>query len=175
MGTEESGPLQFKYPYGIAYSTNSNKVYVADRENCRIQVLNSDLTFSSTFGSYGTGKGQLYYPYGIDFDSTGKVYVADTNNYRIQVFTPEGDFSRIFGVGGQQEALHYGIAIDINDSVYVSELANGKVSVFTSEGQFTTSFGWGKERPGKFLDPRGVAVDNSGVVYVCNSNCVHLF
>ena len=57
MGTEGSGRLQFKDPHGITFNTNNNKVYVADRENNRIQVLNSDLTFSRTFGKSGSGKG----------------------------------------------------------------------------------------------------------------------
>ena len=175
VGTEGRGPLRFKYPYCITFNVNNKKVYVADRENSLIQVLNSDLTFFSIFGNYGTGKGEFYYPYGIACDSTGKVYVADTNNYRIQVFTPEGNFLRMFGLGVQQQALYYGVAIDTHDFVYVSELANSKVLLFTSKGRFVKSFGWGKKGPGKFLDPRGVAVDNSGVVYVCNSNCVHLF
>ena len=43
-----------------------------------VQVMNSDLTFSSIFGKEGSGKGQFSSPRGIACDSTGKVYVADT-------------------------------------------------------------------------------------------------
>ena len=52
--------------------------------------------------------------------------------------------------------------------VYVSEWGNSRVSVFTSEGVFVTSFGSRGKGPGQFKGPRGVAVDNSGVVYVCD-------
>jgi tripartite motif-containing protein 2/3/tripartite motif-containing protein 71 len=44
VGTNGSGPLQFKYPRGIAVHPHTGKVYVVDNDNHRIQVLNSDLT-----------------------------------------------------------------------------------------------------------------------------------
>ena len=66
VGTGGSGPLQFAYPRDIAIS---DKVYVVDYGNHRIQVLNSDLTFSHTFGKKGSGKGQFQW---LACDSTGK-------------------------------------------------------------------------------------------------------
>ena len=178
VGTWGSGRLQFKFPYCIAYNTNNNKVYIADSENNRIQVLNSDLTFSRSFGKGGSGKGQFDSPHSIACDSTGKVYVADTNNQRVQVFTPEGNFLRMFGiemVGQRRDRVQspYCMAINSRDIIYLSILALDEVidriCLFTSEGQFVTSFGRGLK------DPRGLAVDNSGVLYVCDSNCVYLF
>ena len=62
--------------------------------------------------------------------------------------------------------------------VYVSEGGNHRVSVFTSEGGFVTSFGRQGSGPGQFDRPRGLAVDSSGVVYVCdhkNNYCVQIF
>ena len=56
--------------------------------------------------------------------------------------------------------------------VYISERGSHRVSVFTSEGVFVTSFGsHGGGGPGQVRYPRphGVAVDNNGVVYVCES------
>ena len=69
------------------------------------------------------------------------------------------------------------MAIDSSDRVYVSECGSHRVSVFTSEGQFVTSFGSEGEGPGQFKYPTGLAVDSSGVVYVCDSsnNRVQLF
>ena len=55
IGTGGSGPLQFQYPCGIAIHPHSNKTYIADLNNHRIQILNPDLTFSSSFGGQGTG------------------------------------------------------------------------------------------------------------------------
>ena len=180
VGTQGSGPLQFWYSTDIAFNTSNNKVYVAGNLNHHVQVLNSDLTFSSTFGKKGSGKGQFSNPHGIACDSSGKVYVADINNHRIQVFTAEGKFLRMFGRCGQSRGelnFPYSVAVDTSGMVYVSEYGNHRVSVFTSEGQFVTSFGREGEGPGEFKDPRGLAVDNSGVVYVCDygNNRVQVF
>ena len=176
VGTKGHGPLQFNLPYGIAYSASNDKVYVGDRNHC-IQILNSDLGYLGTFGEKGSGKGNFNSPCHIACDSTGNVYVADCNNHRIQVFTAEGKFLKILwrrGAGKGELRQPRGVAIDSSGRIYVTEMGEHKeehhrVSVFTSKGLFVTSFGqWGKT-PGQFRHPQGLAVDNSGVVYVCDS------
>ena len=171
VGSKGTGPLQFDYPTGIAFNAANKKMYVTDGGlNHRVQVLNSDLTFSSSFGKYGVGKVQFKHPHGITCDSTGKVYVADRDNNRIQVFTAEGKFLKMFGRRGDPT----GVAIDSNDMVYVCEGEKIRVSVFTPEGVFVTSFGSCGEGLGEF---RGIAVDNSGVVYARDhyNHCVQIF
>ena len=179
-GARGKKPLQFNCPAYIAFNAINKKVYVTDSSNCRVQVLNSDLTFSSSFGKPGSSKGRFERPRGIACDSTGKVYVVDDNNHRVQVFTAEGKFLKTYGrCGDGRGELRWpeGIAIDSNDMVYVSEWDNDRVSVFTTEGVFVTSFGSSGEGPGQFRHPGGVAVDNSGVVYVCDNgnNRVQIF
>jgi tripartite motif-containing protein 2/3/tripartite motif-containing protein 71 len=176
LGTKGSGHLQFNCPTGIAFNPSNNKIYIGDTDNHRVQVLNSDLTFSGTFGKQGSGKGQFSKSYCVACNSTGNVYVADQHNGRIQVFTPEGKFLRMFG---RQGGLKYpvGVAIDASDMVYVSEIGSDCVSVFASEGQFVMKFGSGCVGPGKLDYPRGLAVDDTGVVFVCNryNNYVKVF
>ena len=165
VGTEGSGPLQFRSVVGIDCNAINNKVYVVDMKNHCVQVLNSDLTFSSTIGKQ---EGEFYSPWDITCDSTGNIYVADTCNHRVQVFTSTS--TRMFGSLGRDGGKlnnPAGIALD-EDKVYVSERVNCRVSVFTSEGQFVTSFGNLGEGLGEFSDPRGLAVDSNGVVYVCD-------
>ena len=175
VGTRGHGQLQFESPIGIVVNVGNGKSYVTDGN--RIQVLNSDLTFSSTFGKYGDGKGHFKYPTGIACDNTGEVYVADTNNHHIQVFTAEGKFVRMFGRYGHGRGelfSPYGIAINSSNMVYISEGNNCRVSVFTTKGQFVTSFGRRGIGPGEFVCPRGLAVDDCGVLYVCdrdNNRC----
>ena len=50
VGTKGTGPLQFGNPRDVAFNTHNKKVYVVDNGNDRIQVLNSDLTFSNIIG-----------------------------------------------------------------------------------------------------------------------------
>ena len=173
VGTKGCRPLQFHSPSDIAFNASINKVYVLNEGSHHVQVLNSDLTFSSIFGKEGSGKGQLSSPRGIACDNTGNVYVADTHNHRIQVFTAEGKFLRMFGRRGQGKrelSYPYGIAIDTSDLVYVSDSENHRVSVFTTEGQSVLSFGKYGKGLGEFGWPSGLAVDDNGVVYVCDKN-----
>ena len=180
VGTQGRGHLEFGGFTGIAFNTRSNKVCVADTFNHRVQVLNFDFTFSSAFGTKGSGKGQFDTPLSIACDSSGKVYVADSANHRIQVFTAEGKFLRMFGRHGRgRRELNWpaGVAIDTSDMVYVSECDNYHVSIFTSEGHFVMSFGGKGKGKGEFVCPRGLAVDDSGVVYVCDrdNDCIQIF
>jgi DNA-binding beta-propeller fold protein YncE len=60
------------------------------------------------------------------------------------------------------------IAIDTSDMVYVSEWDDYRVTVYTSEGPFVATFGREGKGPGELDYPRGLAVDDNGVVYVCD-------
>ena len=162
VGKFGSNELEFNNPLGIAINRSTNKIYVSDLENHRIQILNPDLTFLSCFGSYGSGNGQFIKPRDIALDSIGNVYVVDSSNHRIQVLTEKGEYLRSFGrQGGGAGELSWpsSICIDSNDTVYVTEDDNHRVSIFTSEGTFLTSFGTYGKSPGQFNVPHGIAVD----------------
>ena len=151
-------------------------MYVVEQFNNRVQVLNSDLTFSSSFGKEGSGEGQFDWPCDIACDRSGNVYVVDCRNHRVQVFTAEGEFLRMFGRRGKGRGEldePRDVAVDANDLVYVSDGGvsgggNNHVSVFTCGGQFVTSFGKKGAVKGEFHYPTGMTVDKSGVVYVCD-------
>ena len=180
VGRKGSEELEFSYPAGIGIHHTSTKLYICDRYNHRVHILNKDLTFSSSFGSRGRGEGLFSFPWSVAFDSTGNVYIADCVNHHIQVFMPEGRFVRKFGKKGSSEgelSLPSSVCIDSNDVVYVTERGNHRVSIFTSQGEFLRSFGTKGDEPGKFNDPWGVTVDESGIVYVSdtNNNRVQIF
>ncbi len=165
--------VQFSSPDGIAFNSSNNKIYVADYNKHCVQVLNSDLTYSSTIGRQGSGNREFSYPWGISCDSTGKVYVTDSGNHRIQVFTAEETFMAKFGKRGENEGnlnRPVGIAIDTSGLIYVSENGNSRISVFTTEveGQFISTFGRRGSEPGEFSYPRGLAVNKDGILYVCD-------
>ncbi len=180
VGVRGNGPLQFNSPWGIAFNTSNNKIYVTEYENNRVQVINTDFSYFSSFGMKGSSLGQFSSPCSIACDNTGKVYVADTYNHRIQIFTSEGVFVKMFGGRGWNSGnLTYpaGVAIDSGGRMYVSENGNHRVSVFTSECQFLSFFGKYGDKPGELHFPYGLTVDESGVVYVCDTcnNKVKLF
>ena len=65
-----------------------------------------------------------------------------------------------------------GVAVDSRGMVFVSESKNHRISVFTTEGQFVKSFGQRGTKVGEFNCPRWLAVDDCGVLCVCDrDNC----
>ena len=85
-GSNGTGDGEFVDPDGIAIDTGDN-IYIADRNNHRIQKFDSAGNFSFLWGSNGSGNGQFSDPSGIEIDSVGQVYVVDRNNHRIQKFS----------------------------------------------------------------------------------------
>jgi len=177
VGKRGEMPLEFSNPTGIGIS--HGKLIICDCCN-QIQILNTDLTFSSSFGSSGSGDGQFNAPWDGGFDSAGNVYIADTYNHRIQVFTAEGKFLRKFGKRGSRNGeLNFpsGISIDSDNVVYVTERMNSRVSMYTCEGQFLRAFGTKGKGPGQFDGTNGIAVDKDGFVYVSDygNNRIQIF
>jgi tripartite motif-containing protein 2/3/tripartite motif-containing protein 71 len=171
LGKKGHEPLQFCNPTGISFNSTNNRVYVVDTSNNRVQVLNSDLTLYSTFGEKGTSEGRFNEPCGIACERTGLVLIADSNNHRIQVFTAEGTFQSTFGRCGTGGDWPYGIAVDSHDdTVYVSKGSNQRVSVFNAKGECVRIVGKGGREPGHFQCPRGLVVDSSGVLHVCDTD-----
>jgi DNA-binding beta-propeller fold protein YncE len=170
-GSSGSGDGQFSYPYGLAVDSSGN-VYVADRDNYRIQKFTSSGVFITKWGSSGSGDGQFNRPYGIAVDSAGNVYVADTENDRIQKFTSSGVFITewgSFGSGDGQFDGPFGVAIDRLGNVYVAERDNNRVQKFTSSGVFLTKWGSSGSGDGQFIAATGIAIDSSG--NVCVADC----
>ena len=180
VGTRGSGPLQFKFPRGIVIHPHTGKVYVADRDNHRVQVLNSDLTYSSSFGKKGSNNGEFNRPFDISTDREGNVYVADRDNHRIQVFTVDGVYLRQFGKKGEGEGElkePVSIAFDSGNVMYIGEGANHCVSIFSTDGEFIKSFGRKGEGPVEFCFPYGLAVDKKGTLCISDygNNRIQIF
>ncbi len=175
-GSFGSNQGQFNIPRGIAVGPQGD-VYVAEYGNNRIQKFDSDGAFLTTWGSEGSGNGEFDNPEGVAVDSSGNVYVADTFNHRVQKFTANGAFLTKWGYAGTGDGRFFfahGIAIDASGYVYVSDDWNNRVQKFTSDGAFVTKWGSSYQNEGsgdgQFSNPRGIAVDSNGYVYVVDTD-----
>lgn len=71
-----------------------DEVLVADLTNARWSAFSGDTdTWLRSFGSLGTGDGQLRFPVGVAVDSEGVLHVAESTNARVSMWDPgTGDF-----------------------------------------------------------------------------------
>jgi hypothetical protein len=102
-----SGNGEFNWAHGITISPDG-KIFIADRDNNRIQVLDKNGTFLYKFGSAGTAPGQLQKPQDIVFLSGGTLVIGD-NNY-LHYFQPDGTFLK--RVNSDSARGHVSLATD---------------------------------------------------------------
>ena len=90
--------------------------------------------FAGSFGSNGTGDGQLHYPLGVDVAPDGTVFVADTANSRVQAFDADGGYLRQFGSDGAGDG-QLRLPADVSATathVFVADAINGRVEAFAA-------------------------------------------
>ena len=80
---------QLDCPDGITTDSTGGLVYVADRQNKRIQIFDSEGKYLTEVQSLGTLAGQFGKPRDVAVDFLNKMYVVDKDNNNIQVFAPE--------------------------------------------------------------------------------------
>ena len=79
------------------YINEKDNVYVADTNNNRIIMLDSDMKYVRTYPAKNAGaKAQLNTPKGVYVDGDGDVFVADTGNKRIVHYSPDGEYLEEF-------------------------------------------------------------------------------
>lgn len=100
--------------------------------------------YVTQWGSSGIANGHFNQPWGIAIDSAGYVYVVDSQYPRVQKFSSNGAFITKWGKYGTNNPDHSSLSIP--DPV----------------------------GPGTFDFPRGIAVDNSGKVYVVDSGAARV-
>ena len=168
------GEGEFNKPVGVCVSSIGD-VYVCDRSNHRIKILNSDLLSRRSFGSQGSGACEFCNPWDVAFDSKGNVYVVDCGNYCVKVYTREFEtYLRQIGCKGTGNGdflAPSSICIDSNDYVYVTDMQSCCVQVFSPAGAFVMKFGGPKHEMPEFCfkTPMGIALNSMGKLFVSDS------
>ena len=74
-------------PCAIATDPTTGNLYVSDCSNF-VRLFSASGSLIDSFGSYGTGAGQMLLPEGIAVGSSGTIYIADSANQRIDAWAP---------------------------------------------------------------------------------------
>jgi sugar lactone lactonase YvrE len=185
---------RFSYPGGVA-ADSAGKVYVADSGNDTVRKITSAGVVSTIAGSPlstgsadGTGStARFSQPEGVAADIAGNVYVADTGNSTIREINSASVVSTLAGATGSEGSANgagsdarfnrpYGAAMDSASNLYVADSANDTIRKITSGGNVSTVAGLagnqgstdGAGTDARFSNPRGVAVDTGGNIYVAD-------
>jgi trimeric autotransporter adhesin len=188
---------QLQNPQGVAVDSSGN-LYVADLGNNRVRKVTPAGTISTVAGggAFGVGDGgpatsaKVPYPSGVAVDTAGNLYIADYGDSRIRKVTPAGIISTAAGTGtagysgdggpaiSRQLFSPSGVAVDNAGNLYITDWGNSRVRKVTPTGDISTVAGNGAEGysgdggPATSAElhlPIGVAVDNSGNLYVADN------
>lgn len=95
--------------------------------------------WTRSFGTYGSGSGQLDRPLGIAVGPNGDIFVCERGNHRVQVFDQFGTSLRIIGRRGSQNGeflFPWGLTIDKNGVMVVVDTENNRIQLISSTGTF---------------------------------------
>ena len=195
LGKPAPGESGLATPTSVAVDAKGS-VFVTDNAGASIRKIAADGTLSTfagkkgvTGGADGTGAAASFAtPRGIAIDGDGNLYVADEGNSNIRKITPAGVVSTLAGAAGQagsadgtgaaaRFAAPRGLAADAKGTVYVADTDNHTIRKITPAGVVTTIAGKpgesgaadGKGAAARFNEPRSVAVDAAGNVYVADT------
>ncbi len=185
----------FYNPEDVAVDTAGN-LFVADRSNQVIRKITSAgvvTTFAGVAGKCGAVDGagsaaEFCEPSGITIDGAGNLYVTDFLNSTIRKITSAGVVSTIAGVAGPSDPVDgtgpnarfnspYGIVLDAAGNLYVTDSGADTIRKITPAGVVSTVYGAtyqagstdGVGVSARFSNPRGIAIDAAGNLYVADA------
>jgi len=127
-GERGTGPGQFAVAHGIQIDANDN-IYVADRENMRIEIFDTEGNYKSEWkydamvcGIYLHDDGHMYFTTGFD----GEVAKADMEGKLLGSLGSPGRDNGQFG------EAHY-LVLDQDDNIYVADVVRRLVQKYAKD------------------------------------------
>lgn len=126
-GSKGAREGQFHLPHAVMLDAE-NQLYVADRENNRIQVFDTEGKFIRQFGGFA--------PYGIYLAPEKTLFVADGRAHRVLKMSLDGKVLATWGAHGSEPGnfkLPHGITVGADGAVYVAEVDGKRVQKFVPQ------------------------------------------
>ena len=197
-GVPTPGPAtnsKLSNPRGIAIDSLGN-LYIADTGDSVIEKVTPTGVLSIIAGTGISGtpvpgpaaSSPLGHPAGMATDASGNLYIADTGYSAIEKITPDGVLSIVAGTGTRGAevpgpatssplGVPTGVAVDGTGNLYIADYLNvvvakvtplGMLSVVAGNGAFGTPVA-GPATATPLGNPRGIALDGSGNLFIADS------
>jgi len=168
-GTASQSEGEFYNPVGLSFDANGD-LHVADSNNHRIQVFDSNGTFKRSYGMYGdAGVG----PYSFQITPENTFLISDIERHRVFEIDENGSLIRVI-------AKHKGnsLGFDINNPrsaylgpdnlVYIADTNHHRIQVYDRNGTFVRKFGSSGTGDGQFNQPYSVIVSSDDEIFVAD-------
>ena len=143
FGKQGSGEGMLNYPMGVAV-TAKDEILVADNQNHRVQVFDSNGTFLRSFGHKGENAGEFNNPTGTAINKNRNILVSENGNHRVQILSWKGRHLGSFGGKGSLDSQllnPWGLSLDSTGNVIVADTGNKLIKIFTPDGRFVMKIG----------------------------------
>lgn len=166
-GSSGSANGSFNRPSAIAID-GDGFLYVADRNNNRVQKFQSNGTYVTKWGSYGTTDGLFdNTTYGIAVDAGGNIWTLDSNSRRLQKFSNTGTWMQTItlpsGSATGSVSSPKQLDIDGDGNFYIADTSNNRVQILDSAGNYVNSYSG-------LTTINGVSLDSSGYIFTTDNS-----
>jgi len=124
-GKKGAGPGEFNLPHAVVLDARG-QVYVADRENNRVQIFTPEGRFVKEWTGLGS-------PWGLAITPKQEIFMSDGKNNRVLKLSLEGRVLGVLGGPGKkpgQFAYAHHLTVSKRGEIYVAEILNWRVQKF---------------------------------------------